>query len=257
MCKYYYMFLCYFLLLLCLMSFNSSVRQKNLERKRKVSFFLQLGDEDGVKFTGWTPPTPSLLLLKDPGTFDKSRRWEFVSNPSPGSLPAGYVENKMVRVLFPFSQFRLAREKICRASSQSKQLLGTLVAHSWSVALLLLRNGSYFSLSLPIVSFQSSVSTGRTDAEAETPILWPLHVKSWLTGRDPDAGRDWGQEETGTTEDETAGWHHRLDGHGSGWTPGVGGGQGGLACCGSRGKKESDTTEWLSWAELKWLCHLA
>ena len=101
-----------------------------------------------------------------------------MSNPSPGSLPAGYVENKMVRVLLPFSQFGLAREKICRASSWSKQLLGNLVAHSWSAALLLLRYGSHFSLSLPIVSFQSSVFTGRTDAEAEAPILWPPDVKS-------------------------------------------------------------------------------
>ena len=55
---------------------------------------------------------------------------------------------------------------------------------------------------------------GRTDAEAETPILWPPHVKSWLTGKDPDAGRDWGQEEKGMTEDEMAGWHHWLDGYG-------------------------------------------
>ena len=60
---------------------------------------------------------------------------------------------------------------------------------------------------------QSWVFIGRTDAEAETPILWPPHAKSWLTGKDPDAGRDWGQEEKGTTEDEMAGWHHRLDGH--------------------------------------------
>ena len=60
---------------------------------------------------------------------------------------------------------------------------------------------------------QSWVFIGRTDAEAETPILWPPHVKSWLIGKDPDAGRDWGQEEKGTTEDEMAGWHHWLDGH--------------------------------------------
>ena len=60
---------------------------------------------------------------------------------------------------------------------------------------------------------QSWVFTGRTDAEAETPILWPPHVKSWLTGKDPDAGRDWGQEEKGMTEDEMAGWHHQLNGH--------------------------------------------
>ena len=78
----------------------------------------------------------------------------------------------------------------------------------------------------------------------------PPHVKSWLIGKDSDAGRDWGQEEKGTTEDEMAGWHHRLDGRESGWTMGVGDGQGGLACCDSWGRKESDTTEWLNWAAL-------
>ena len=71
--------------------------------------------------------------------------------------------------------------------------------------------------------------TGRTDAEAESPILWPPSAKSWLIGKDPDAGRDWGQEEKGTTEDEMAGWHHLLDAHVFGWTLGVGDGQGGLA----------------------------
>ena len=60
---------------------------------------------------------------------------------------------------------------------------------------------------------QSWVFIGRTDAEAETPILWPPHAKSWLIGNDPDAGRDWGQEEKGMTEDEMVGWHHRHDGH--------------------------------------------
>ena len=89
----------------------------------------------------------------------------------------------------------------------------------------------------------------RNDAEAETPVLWPPHVKSWLIGKDSDDGRDWGQEEKGTTEDEMAGWHHWLDGHEFEWTPGVGDGQGGLACCGSWGRKESDTTEQLNWTE--------
>ena len=98
---------------------------------------------------------------------------------------------------------------------------------------------------------QSWVFTGRTDVEAETPIFWPPDVKSWLIGKDPDAGRGWGQEEKGKTEDEMVGWHHRLDGHGFGWTPGVGDGQGGLACCSSWGCKESDTTERLNWTELK------
>ena len=93
---------------------------------------------------------------------------------------------------------------------------------------------------------------GRYDAKAETPVLWPPHVKSWLIGKDSDAGRDWGQEEKGTTEDEMAGWHHGLDGRESGWTPGVGDGQGGQACCNSWGHKESDTTERLKWTELNW-----
>ena len=99
---------------------------------------------------------------------------------------------------------------------------------------------------------QSWIFIGRTDAEAEAPILWPPDVKNWLIRKDPDAGRDWGQEEKGTTEDEMAGWHHWLDGHESEWTPGVGDGQGGLVCCDSWGRKESDMTEWLNWTEWWW-----
>ena len=94
---------------------------------------------------------------------------------------------------------------------------------------------------------QSWLFIGRTDAEAETPILWTSHVKSWLIGKDPDAGRDCGQEEKGMTEDEMAGWHHWLDGCESGWTLGV---SDGLACCDSWGRKESDMTEWLNWTKL-------
>ena len=96
----------------------------------------------------------------------------------------------------------------------------------------------------------SWVFFGRNDAKAETPVLWPPHEKSWLIGKDSDAGRDWGQEEKGMIEDEMAGWHHRLDGHESEWTQGVGDGQGGLACCGSWGGRESDMTEWPNWTEL-------
>ena len=91
---------------------------------------------------------------------------------------------------------------------------------------------------------QSWVFIGRTDVEAETPILWPPDSKSWLIGKDPDAGKDWRREEKGTTEDEMVGWHHRL------WVwvnSGVGDGQGGLACCSPWGHKESDTTEQLKW----------
>ena len=93
---------------------------------------------------------------------------------------------------------------------------------------------------------------GRTDAKAETPVLWPPHVKTWLIGKDSDAGRDWGQEEKGMAEDEMAGWHHWLNGRESEWTPGVGDGQGGLACCDSWGRKESDTTDRLIWSDLIW-----
>ena len=97
---------------------------------------------------------------------------------------------------------------------------------------------------------QPWVFFGRNDAKTETPILWPPHAKSWLIGKHSDAGRDWGQEEKGTTEDEMAGWHHGLDGREFEWTPGVGDGQGGLACCDSWGHKESDMTEQLNWTEL-------
>ena len=93
------------------------------------------------------------------------------------------------------------------------------------------------------------VSFGRNDAKAETPIIWPPHAKSWLIGKGSDAGRDCGQGGKGMTEDEMAGWHHRLDGFESEWTLGVGDGQGGLVCCDSWGRKESDTTEQLNWTE--------
>ena len=98
---------------------------------------------------------------------------------------------------------------------------------------------------------QPWVFFGRNDAKAEIPILWPPHAKSWLIGKDSDAGRDWGQGEKGTTEDEMAGWHHRLDGREFAWTPGVGDGQGGLVCCDLWGRKESDTAERLNCTELK------
>ena len=98
---------------------------------------------------------------------------------------------------------------------------------------------------------QSWVFFGRTDARAETPVLWPPNVRSWLIGKDSDAGRDWGQEEKGTTEDEMAGWHHQHDGCEFEWSLGDGDGQRGLACCDSWGRIELDTTEQLNWTELK------
>ena len=93
------------------------------------------------------------------------------------------------------------------------------------------------------------VFIARTDVEAEASIHWPCDVKSFLIWKDPDTGKDWGQEEKGTTEDEMVGWHHQLNGHEFGWTLGVSDGQGGLACCCSWGHRK-DMTEWLKWTEL-------
>ena len=101
---------------------------------------------------------------------------------------------------------------------------------------------------------QSWVFIGRTDVEAETPILWPPDGKSWLIWKDPDAGKDWEQEEKGMTEDEMVAWHHWLNAHAFEWTLGAGYGQGGLACYGSRGHKELNMTERLNLNELEEYC---
>ena len=93
---------------------------------------------------------------------------------------------------------------------------------------------------------QSLIFIGRTDVEAETPILWPPDAKNWLIGKDPNAGKDWRQEEKGTTEDEMVGWHHWLNGHEFEQVSGVGDGQGSLTCCSPWGHKESDMTERLN-----------
>ena len=96
---------------------------------------------------------------------------------------------------------------------------------------------------------QSWIFIGKTDAEAKTPILWPPDAKNWLTGKDPDAVKDWRQEEKGMTEDEMVGWHHRLDGREFAHALRVGDGQGSLVCCTSWSRKESDRTEQLNWTD--------
>ena len=97
---------------------------------------------------------------------------------------------------------------------------------------------------------QAWIFIGRPDAKAETPILWPPDVKNWLIGKDPDAGKDWRQEEKGTAEDEMVGWHHQLDGHEFEQAPGASDEQGSPVCCSPWGHKESDRTEWLNWTEV-------
>ena len=100
---------------------------------------------------------------------------------------------------------------------------------------------------------QSEIFFERTDVEAETPILWPPDVKSWLIWKDPDAGKDWGQQEKGMTEDEMVRWHHQPNGHGFGWTPGFGDRQGGLACCSSWGRRVRH--DWVT--ELNWISNFS
>ena len=99
---------------------------------------------------------------------------------------------------------------------------------------------------------QSWIFIGRTDAEAETPVLWPPDVKNWLFRKDPDDRKDWRKEEKGTAEHEMVGWHHKLDGHEFKQALGVGDRQGSLACCSPWGLKESDRTKRLNWTELNW-----
>ena len=94
--------------------------------------------------------------------------------------------------------------------------------------------------------YQPWIFIGKSDAEAEAPVLWPPDVKSWLTGKDLDAGKDWRHEKKGMTEDEMVGWHHRLNGHEFEQTPGDNERQGSLACCSPWGYKESDMTDQLN-----------
>ena len=102
---------------------------------------------------------------------------------------------------------------------------------------------------------QSWIFTGRTDVEA--PVLWPPDAKNWLLGKDPDAGKDWSQEENSVTEDEMVGWHHWLNGCEFEQALGVADGQGSLVCCSPWGHKELDMTKKLNWTELNWIYILA
>ena len=109
----------------------------------------------------------------------------------------------------------------------------------------------YFPVLKPGLNFPNVLAHWVQDFEPETPVLWLPYAKSWLIRKQSDTGRDWGQEEKGTIDDEMARLHHRLDGHEFKWTQGVADGQGGLACCDSWGRKESDTTERLNWTEFQ------
>ena len=124
------------------------------------------------------------------------------------------------------------KEKVIDFLPKSKHLLISWL-QSPSTVILDYKEKDYKEIKLIHPKDHSWVFIGRTDVEAGTPVLWTPDAKSWLIWKDPDAGKDWGQEEKGMTEDEMVGWHHRLDGHGFVWTPRVGDWQGSLACCGS------------------------
>ena len=131
-----------------------------------------------------------------------------------------------------------------------------LSAKNWSFCTVVLEKTLESFLDCTVIQpihpkgYQSWVIIGKTDVETETPIFWPPDAKSWLIGKDPDAGKYWGQEEKGTTEEDMVRWHHQLSGRGLRWTPRVGDGQGGLVCCNSWCRKESDTTNKLNWLPL-------
>jgi len=117
------------------------------------------------------------------------------------------------------------------------------VQHAWESQLVIVAINAN-----SLTTFQSSFE-GKNDAEVEAPRLWPPDAKNWLVRKDPDAGKDWRWEEKGMTEDEMVGWHHWLDGHEFEQVPGVGDGQGSLACCSPWCHKEPDMTEWLNWTD--------
>ena len=122
--------------------------------------------------------------------------------------------------------------------------------HAWALVwILACQLTAACSWAIYVTSLSLSFLIGRSDAEAEAPILWPPDVKSWLVGKDTDTGKDWGQEEKAVTEDEMVGWYHRLSGHEFEQAFGVGDEQGSLVCCSPWGRKDSDMTVQLNWAE--------
>ena len=146
---------------------------------------------------------------------------------------------KNLKKQWKWDQIKWVSHNVQRFPTNQDKLHGMILSHS-RMTLTAMSLFSCFHISL-------NVRAHAAELEAILGILVTSNTSGWLTGKDPDAGRDWGQEEKGTTEDEMAGWPHQLDGLGFGWTPGVGDGQGGLACCDSRGRKELDTTERLNW----------
>ena len=182
-----------------------------------------------------------LVLMSRPHCHDNPSRPQACMWFSPGVIKVCLVK----AMVFPVVMYGCKSWTIKKAESKELMLLNCDVREdSW---------GSLRSKEIQPVhpkADPSWVFIGRTDVGAETPTLWPPDAKSWLIWKDPDAGKDWGQEEKGTTEDEMVGWHHRLNGHEFGWDLGVCDGQGGLVCY-SHGVAKS-RTRLSDWTELNW-----
>ena len=187
--------------------------------------------------------------------FSRQEYWSRVPLPSPGDLPDPGIEPRSQGLNPGLLHFRKMLYPLSHFSVNVKESWVPENWCFWTVVLEITLESPLDCKEIQPVhpkGNQPWIFIGRTDAEAETPILWPPNGKNWLIGKDPDAGKDWRWEEKETTEDKLVGWHHRLNGHKFEQTPGVGDGQGGLACCSLWGCKELDTTEWLNWTELKW-----
>ena len=171
------------------------------------------------------------------------------------SLPL--PSQKILKLLFESEHYTVVKTSACELVGEGGWVTPYWVPKNWCFWTVVLEKPLESPLDFKEIQpvhpkrNQSWIFIGRTDAEAETPILWPPDEKNWCIGKDPDAGNDWGWEEKGMIEDEMVGWHHQLDEHEFEQALGVGNGQGGLGCCSPWGCKESDTAEQLNWTELR------
>ena len=194
--------------------------------------------------TPWTVAYQAPLSMG----FSKQEYWSGLPFPSPGDLPDPDTKpgsSALRHTLYPLSHQGSPELGYKESWALKNWCFGTVVLEKTLESPLDCKEIQ------PVNSKgnQTWIFTGRTDAEAETPILWSPDAKNWVIGKDPGTGKDWRQEEKGTTEDEMVGWHHRLDGHEFEQALGFGDGQGSLACCSPWDSKESDMTEQLNWTE--------
>ena len=203
----------------------------------------------------WLSTTPWTAAFQAPPSMESSRQeyWSGLPLPSPHDQPRQHIKKQrhyFVNKVSCSQGYGFSSSHVWMWELDYKESWAPKNWCFWAVVLEKTLESSLDCKEIQPVhpkGDQSWVFIGGIDVEAETPIFWPPHAESWLIWKDPYAGKDWGQEEKGTTEDEMVGWHHWHNGHWFGCTPGVNDGQGGLACCGSWGHKESNTTEQLNW----------